>query len=339
MKTETIRRIISVILLTALVLVFSLTTDSFMTAANITSLLRECSVIGILSVGVTFVIITGGNNLSSGAMLGTVSMIIAQLYHSSPLSLIAIWAIAFCAALLLGFLNGYAVSILMIPDFVATLSVQMICQGLTYILAIRSSTGAIVNESIRNATILSLGEKFMGTGIYKVTIAFFLLAIIGQIFLKKTKLGTYFYAIGSNRKSAEYSGISFVKIKMLAFILSAVCSFIGALFLMGRNGTTDVTSGVSLSFQAISAAVIGGASFAGGRGDMLGTVLGVLIMQVLKNGLLKYGIAPQWQVILSGVVIVSMIVFDAFYSEYMQKRTTRRSAVEHSKKKAVTANE
>ena len=72
---------------------------------------------------------------------------------------------------------------------------------------------------------------------------------------------------------------------------------------------------------------------------MLGTVLGVLIMQVLKNGLLKYGIAPQWQVILSGVVIVSMIVFDAFYSEYMQKRTTRRSAVEHSKKKAVTANE
>lgn len=334
MRQETVRRIISFSLLMILIIFFTLTTDSFLSSANIINLLRECSVIGILAVGVTFVIISSGNNLSSGAMLGTIAMVIAHLYHYTKLSLIAILLIAFLSALALGALNGFCVGILQIPDFIATLSVQMICQGITYILAIRTATGTITNEIIKNRVIVGFGDVFMGTPIYRVTVAFFGLAILGQIFLRHTKIGTHIYAIGSNRKSAEYSGISFVKIKMLVFILSAICSFIAALYLTGRNQTTDVASGTTLSFQAISGAVIGGASFAGGRGDMIGTVIGILTLQILKNGLLKYGLPPNWQLVFSGLVIVAMIVFDAYYNEYMEKRTTKAAAIAREKKGA-----
>lgn len=334
MKQETVRRIISFSLLVILIVVLSVTTDNFLTSDNLINLFRECSVVGILAVGVTFVIISSGNNLSSGAMLGTVAMVIARLYHSTALSVTGILLCALLVAICLGALNGFCVGVLQIPDYIATLSVQMICQGLTYVLAIRTAGGQITNEIINNATITSFGGKFLGTPIYRVTVAFFALAIIGQIFLRHTKIGTHIYAMGSNRKSAEYSGISFVRIKMLVFILSAICSFIAALYLTGRNATTDVASGTTLSFQAISGAVIGGASFAGGRGDMIGTVIGVLFLQILKNGLLKYGLPPNWQLLLSGLVIVGMIVFDAAYNEYMEKRTTKAAAIAREKKGA-----
>ena len=330
MRQETIRRIISLVLLVVLIAIFTFTTDTFLSWDNIATMLRESAFVGIIAIGITGCIITGGNNLSGGYALGMICMVFAHLYHYTSLSLIAIILICLLAGLVSGAFNGFVVSILQINDFVATLSTGMIFQGITYILAIRNQYGSITSEMIKNPTILSLGGKF-SNGIFYVTIVWLVMTLIMQLVLKKTKIGTYIYAMGSNRKSAEYSGISFIKIKMVVFIIAGFCSFVGAMFMLGRLGTCDVETGAALSLQAISATVIGGAVFSGGRGDMIGTFIGVLIMQVLRNGVLKYGLTTAQQSIISGIIIVLMLVFDAYYNEYMQKRTTRAAAIAREK--------
>ena len=336
MRQETIRRIISFGLLVILVAIFSLTTDSFLTWANITTLLRECSVIGVLAIGVTLAIITGGNDLSCGHLMGAICMVFAHLYYYTKLSLGMILLISLLAALAGGLLNGFCIGVLQIPDFIATLSTQFIYMGVTYILAIRNEYGQISAAQINNKTMVALGGQLPG-GLYYVTLAFFGIAVVAQVFLKKTKQGTYIYAIGANRKSAEYSGVSFIKTKLIAFMLSGLCAFIAAMFTIGRYRSNEVATGQTFALQAISATVIGGAAFTGGRGDMLGTVIGVLFMQVLRNGMRKYGFTTQTQAVVSGIVIVLVLVFDAYYNEFMQKRTKRMAAAEREKK-AVNAN-
>lgn len=314
-----------------LLVIFSVTSDTFLTATNITTLLRECSVVGTLAIGVTMCIITGGNDLSCGALLGLVSMVIANLYHYTAFSLEIILLIGLLVALCGGLLNGFCISVLKIPDFVATLSTKMIFTGMIYLFAIRNASGLITSETIKNKTIASWGGSF-GNGLYYSTVVFFVVAIVAQLYLKHTKSGTYLYAMGANRKSAEYSGISFIKTKMTAFLISSGTAFIGALLLLGRNRAVETATGTGLEFQAISATVIGGCAFSGGRGDAIGTVIGVLFMQVLKNGILKYNFSTQTQAVISGTVIVVMLIFDAYYNEYMQKKTTKASAIAREKK-------
>lgn len=336
MRQETLRRFISLALLLLLVVVFSVTTDSFFTGANIITLLRECSVIGILAIGVTMTIITGGNDLSCGHLMGTVCMVFAHLYHYTALPLMVILILCLLTALLGGALNGICVGLLEIPDFVATLSTQFIFTGLTYILAVRNEFGQIGAIQINNKSVTALGGQIPG-GIYLVTLVFLGLAVLGQIFLKKTKQGTYIYAIGANRKSAEYSGISFLKTKMTAFLFSGFCAFIAAMFTLGRYRSNEVATGQTFALQAISATVIGGAAFTGGRGDMMGTVIGVIFMQVLRNGMRKYGFTTQTQAVVSGIIIVLMLIFDAYYNEFMEKRN-KKAAASLQEKKVVKAN-
>ena len=330
MRQETIRRIISLVLLVVLTIIFTLTTDTFLSWDNITSMLREAAFIGIIAIGITLCIITGGNNLSGGLALGMVCMVFAHLYHYTSMSLLGIVLVCLAAGLISGVFNGFVVSVLQINDFIATLSTGMIFQGITYILAVRNQYGSITSEMIKNPTIQSLGGKF-SNGIYYVTIACLIMTLIAQILLKKTKIGTYIYAMGSKRTSAEYSGISFIKIKMTVFIIAGFCSFVGAMFMLGRMGTCDVETGAALSLQAVSASVIGGAVFSGGRGDMIGTLIGVLFMQVLRNGVLKFNMTTAQQAIISGIIIVLMLVFDAYYNEFMQKRATRAAAIAREK--------
>lgn len=330
MRQETLRRFISLGLLVVLVMVFGLTSDYFFAASNILNLLRESAVVGILAVGVTMVIVTGGNDLSCGALLGLNAMIIARLSYYTEMSILAIWAVAFGATLAGGLLNGFLVAILRIPDFIATLSSQFVFGGLTLILAIRTPSGMITSKTINEPFIRWLGGNL--SGIYYVTIAFVVIAILGQFILKSTKFGVHVYAIGSNRNSAELSGISFVKTKFGVFLVSAVCAHIGAMFLLGKLGAAEVDTGLGLEFAAISATVIGGCSFAGGRGDIIGTSIGVLFLKALENGILKYGITSEMQMIVSGTVIVAMLVFDAAYNRYMTERSTKAAAIAREKK-------
>lgn len=331
MRQETLRRFISFGLLIALVLAFGLTSEYFFSSENILNLLRESSVIGILAIGVTTLIITGGNDLSCGALLGLNAMLISRCLYVYNMNIITTLIIALAVTVAAGLLNGFLVANLRIPDFIATLSSQFVLRGLTLIFAIRSTSGMITTKTINDPFIKAFGGS-TSYGLYYVTIVFFLVALIGQFVLKKTKLGVHIYAMGSNRNSAELSGISFVKIKYTSFMISALCTFVASLFFLGKIRAAETETGLGLEFAAISAAVIGGCAFSGGRGDIVGTVIGVLILKVLENGVLKFNFSTDTQKVITGIVIVLMLIFDAAYNRYMQERTTKAAVIAREKK-------
>lgn len=322
MRQEKIRRLISVGLLIFLVAVFSITTTNFLTVSNILNILREASVVGIIAVGVTFVIITAGIDLSTGAIVGVSAMICANLlwYYKLPAGVIMLVAIVI--GTLCGFLNGVLVAHLRLPDFIATLSTQFILRALMLVFAIRED-GYIVNKVIDNRSVLLMGGSI--NGLYLVTIAFFIVAVAGQIFLKKTKLGVYIYATGANKKSAELSGINTGRIKKLVFTITGFLCGIGAIFTMGRVGSVSTDIGNGLEFEVISAVVVGGCAFSGGRGDVIGSVIGALFMAILKNGILKYNFPTASQLIAKGVVIIFVVIFDSVYNQYMEKKITEKA--------------
>ena len=323
MRQETVRRLTSLGLLAILFLFFGLTSDNFFTAANIFTLLRECAVVGIMAVGVTMVIITAGIDLSVGGMVGFISMLCMNLlfYLRMPVGLVVLTAMM--VGTLCGLLNGSLVGFLRLPDFIATLSTQFIFRGLTYILAIRNDFGMIVNQRITDPGILILGGSI--NGVFLVTIVFFIVAAIGQFVLKGTKLGTYTYAIGANRRSAELSGISHTRIKLSVFGITGMLCGLASIFLMARVGSVVPDTGMWLEFDVIAAVVMGGCAFSGGRGDTFGTVIGAIFMATLINGILKYNLPTAAQLMIKGGVIVLIVVFDSLYASYMNKRIQQRA--------------
>ncbi len=322
MRQEKIRRLVSIALLLVLVIVFGTTSEYFFTTTNILTLLRECSVVGIISVGVSFIIITAGIDLSTGAIVGFTAMVCANLLYYTNMPAQMIIVIALLIGTLAGYINGILVTKLRLPDFIATLSTQFLFRGLALICAIRTS-GVITNKVIDNRGILVMGGSI--SGLYLVTIVFIIVAVLGQIILKKTQLGVYTYATGANRKSAELSGIDTDKVKRSVFTITGFCCGIAAIFLMAKLGSVTPDTGTGLEFEVIAAVVVGGCAFSGGRGDIFGSVVGALFMAILSNGILKYNLPTATQLIVKGSVIVIMVVFDSLYNGYMEKKIREKS--------------
>lgn len=322
MRQENIRRLISVISLLIISLLFGLTSKDFFTAFNLLNILRESSITGIIAVGVTFIIITAGIDLSTGALVGFASMVCAFLIYYYNVSAGLVMLVALLVGLAGGTLNGIIVSKLRVPEFIGTLSTQYLFRSMVFVFAIRES-GVITNKIIEDPNILIMGGSI--SGIYLVTIVFLIVAVVGQMLLKKTKFGVYIYATGSNRKSAELSGINTAKIRLIVFMITGLLCGIGAIFEIGRIGSVTTDLGTGLEFQVIAATVIGGCAFSGGRGDVFGTVIGALFMSVLQNGILKYNFPTATQLIIQGVVIVIVVVFDSVYNRFAQKKILERA--------------
>lgn len=322
MRQEQMRRLISIASLIVIMLVFGLTSNSFFTQGNLLSILRECSVNGIIAVGVTYVIITAGIDLSTGAALGFAGMLCANLLYNYNMSAGIVVLISILTGLVCGALNGFIITKLKVPEFIGTLSTQYLFRSMVFVFAIREA-GVITNKKISNPGILIWGGSI--DGIYLVTIAFIVLAIIGQIVLKKTKFGTYIYATGANRKSAELSGINTDKVRMAVYVITGALCGLAAIFQIGRVGSVTTDLGTGMEFEIIASVVIGGCAFSGGRGDVFGSAIGAVFMAVLQNGILKYNLPTAAQLIVKGVVIVIMIVFDAVYNKMMQKRIQQKA--------------
>lgn len=322
MRQEQMRRLISIASLIIIMLVFGLTSNSFFTQENLLSILRECSVNGIIAIGVTYVIITAGIDLSTGAIVGVTGMLCANLLYNYDMSAGMVVLISIVAGLVCGLLNGFIITRLRVPEFIGTLSTQYLFRSMVFVFAIREA-GVITNKKISNPGILIWGGSI--DGIYLVTIAFIVLAVVGQIVLKKTKFGTYIYATGANRKSAELSGIDTNKVRMAVYIITGTLCGLAAVFQIGRVGSVTTDLGIGMEFEIIAAVVIGGCAFSGGRGDVFGSAIGAIFMAVLQNGILKYNLPTAAQLIVKGVVIVIMIVFDAVYNKMMQGKIQRKA--------------
>lgn len=322
MRQDNMRRFIAVMSVAVMFLVFSITSAGFFSVGNILNIFRECGVTGIIAVGVAMVIISSGIDLSTGATLGFCGMVCNHFMYKFGLPAFAIIIISLVLGTVCGALNGYIVTKMRVPEFIGTLSTQYLFRSMVFVFAIREM-GVISNKKITDPGILILGGSI--NGLYLVSIVFILMVIIGQIILKKTRFGTYIYAVGANRKSAELSGIPCDKIRLCVHIITGFLCGLATLFSIGRIGSVTTDLGTGLEFDVISAVVIGGCAFSGGRGDVVGAAIGAVFMAVLQNGILKYNLPTATQLVVKGIVIVIMIVFDSYYNKSMQERVMRRA--------------
>ena len=285
-----------------LCLLFSLTSAHFLTTENIFSVIRSFSFVAIISLGETFAIITGGIDLSVGSLLGFCGCITA-LAMSSHWA----WPVAVAAGLLagagLGFCNGQMITRLKLPPFIVTLGMYSMARGLTYVIT-------------RGWPVSNLPDAFMTLGqgycwIVPLPVLFMAaLALLAGLFLNHTRSGRYLFAIGSNETAAALSGIKVERMKVLVYTLSGLSSALAGILLISRLGVAQPTAGLGFELDAIAASVIGGTSLMGGKGTVIGILIGAAIMGVLRNGLILLGLSAFWQQFALGAIIIFAVSID-----------------------------
>ncbi|HEY5500451.1 MAG TPA: ABC transporter permease [Candidatus Humimicrobiaceae bacterium] len=281
-----------------------ITQGKFASVNNIMAILRNISTIGMISLGMTFVLISGGIDLSSGPVLATAGAVLIILQGTPNVPL---WvAILACCGVGVGFgfVNGIIITKTKLPPFIVTLAVGIMARSIVMFFTKGATiTGKSVHEftNIGNGNILGIPIPFL-----IVVIA----AILLTILLTKTKFGTYVFAVGGNENAAKYSGIKTDKIKVLTYMLLGLCVAIAATIEMSRMAAVaSTTSGNMYEFEAITAAIVGGASISGGRGKIVGTVVGFLILGIISNMMIMMNISPYLNGAVKGLVILLAVLF------------------------------
>jgi ribose transport system permease protein len=296
--------------LVLLCVVLSLLSPNFLTAGNLRNVLWQVTAIGIIAIGQTFVILTGGIDLSVGGIAALSAMAGGLLMTSGVGENVAIGLIAtLFVGLIIGTTNGLLVSYGRLAPFIVTLGMLSITNSLTYVI---SDATSIVG--------LPDGYRFWGRGevfgipLYLIT--FVVLFVLGQIFLARTKPGRFIYAIGSNEEAARLSGVNVRIYKTLPYAITGLLCAMAAIILSGKLGAIDPDTGTGLELRTIAAVVIGGTSLFGGKGSLYGTLIGVFLIGILNNGLNLLRVNAFWQGTAVGVVIILSVLI-----ERMSRRT------------------
>lgn len=327
-KQTTLRKLISLGMIAALAVFFTLKSPYFLTASNLTAIVRDSAVAGIVGVGLTYVILTAGIDLSTGAVMALSGMVMANIYTYTLIPIPLMIAAGLAVGLVCGAVNGFVVTKLKLPEFIATLATMGIYRSLTYVIAVRDSAGSIQSVQMRASSFTVLGSGI--GGLYWVVLAMVLLTVLGQFVLKKTRFGTNLYAVGSNFKAAQLSGINTDRTRMGAFVITGLLAAVGGVFSVARLQSTTVLLGDSFNFDPIAAAVIGGCALDGGSGDVVGTFLGAVFMAALDNGILKLQLSTAYQYVIKGIIIILVVIFDAWYRGFMQNRAQKKKAVKEA---------
>lgn len=293
--------------LVIIILVFTLLSPNFMTMSNVTTILTAATVTGILSLGTTFVIITGGIDLSLGtAMFFTGVMAgVFMTYWGLPMWLGII--LTLLTGMLIGFINGFNVAVLGLPPFIATMGMMMITMGLSLVV---SGAKPIYFPDTPNFKYLMNYPIIPGTRIPLGAVIFIFMMFFSWFVLSKTKLGKYDFAIGSNEQATALSGVNVVKWKVIIYTFSGLFVGLAGLLQSSRLESAQPAGGMGIELQAIAAVVIGGTSLTGGRGSITGTVIGAFIMAVLTNGLRIISVPQEWQNVAVGIVILLAVFVD-----------------------------
>ena len=297
------------IALVALIVIAAIASPDFLKINNVINVMRQVSVTGVIAVGMTIAIINGGIDISVCGIVGLSGMIAVMLQDKG--TIVAVLA-AIGIGVLCGLLNGFCISRGLAP-FIVTLASDTVIRGLAYI----TTNGQPISGVTDVYRWLGAGYVFKWQDAGGKTIGFpapvliFLLVLfLAHFMMTRTKFGRHIYAIGGNAEAARLSGISIVKIKMSVYAISGALAALSAIMLTARMASCDPTLGTSYNVNAISASVIGGASMAGGEGNVLKTLAGALIITILSNVLNMRGVSTYWQQVVTGLIILVTVFVD-----------------------------
>lgn len=299
----------AIIALTFLAIVLSISTETFLVKNNLISVLRQVCVNSFIAFGITCVLISGGIDLSVGSVVAASGVIAVRLANNN-IPIIICFAVALFFGAIIGLFNGYIISHTTLPPFIVTLSTQIIVRGVSYVLT-GGQPAQSTNENFNN---MGTGNVF---GIPIPVILVIIVFIILYFIIYRTTFGRHVYAIGGNREAAKYAGVDTKKVQIRVFIISGVMAALAGVVLAARLYSGQPSVGEGFERDAIAASVLGGTSFNGGIGTLSGTILGVLIIGVLNNGMNLLKINSYWQFIVKGCVILG-----AVYVDYLKKAKT-----------------
>ncbi|WP_227521965.1 ABC transporter permease [Bacillus solitudinis] len=293
------------IVLLSLVIIVALINPKFLTMYNILNVFRQVSINGLIAFGMTFVILTGGIDLSVGAILGLCGMILGLMIMGGMPELVSILTVLFIGALL-GWFNGFMISKMKLQAFIVTLATMTMFGGITMII----SDGIPAMGVTKEAPLLDFFSQGSIIGLPFPMLVLIVTFIILLILLQNTVFGRGVYAIGGNEEVARLSSLPTNRIKTLVYVISGTMSALAGVILTSRLSSAQPTAGIGFELDAIAAVVIGGTSLSGGRGRLFGTFIGVLIIGVLNNGLNIIGVSAFYQQFIKGLVILLAILLD-----------------------------
>ncbi|MEM1505133.1 ABC transporter permease [Domibacillus sp. 8LH] len=292
------------IILVALIGLMTALEPNFINSNNIINIVRQMAVIGIIAIGVTFIIITSGIDLSSGSVVALTSVLVATVAQEGTYPLIVAILVAIAIGAGTGLFNGFLITKGNIAPFIVTLGMMTAARGLALLYSGGRPIGGLSDS------LLFLGQGMIA-GIPVPVIIFAIIGVISYILLNKTRFGKYVYAIGGNEQAAMIAGVNVTKVKILVYTFNGLLVGIAGLILTARIASGQPTAGNMYELDAIAATVIGGTSLTGGIGTIGGTIIGALIIGVMNNGLDLMNVSSYWQQILKGVIITVAVYIDA----------------------------
>ena len=292
--------------------VLTFTADNFLTERNLRNVMWQSTAIGIVAIGQTLVILTAGIDLSVGGMAAVSAMVGGKVMLET--NVLTGIAVTILVATLIGLVNGAFVAYGKLAPFIVTLGVMSICTSLTYVISDQSSiTGLSDGYRRLGRDAVTFPFRDGGFAVQYYVFVFIGLYVVGHIMLTRTKPGRFIYAIGSNEEAARLSGVNTRAFKTLAYVISGFLCGVAALILSGRLGVIDPDNGSGWELQSIAAVVIGGTSLFGGKGSLVGTVIGVFLITILNNGLNLLRVSSFWQGTAVGAVIILSVLLERVF--------------------------
>jgi erythritol transport system permease protein len=320
-------RLRTFIALLAVIGYFAFAAPNFISAGNAVIMSKHVALNAFLAIGMTFVIISGGIDLSVGSIVGLTGMVAGGLIlHGLSIGDYVVWfevvpviVITLALGIAIGAINGFLITRLNVAPFIATLGTLYVARG----IALLSSDGATFPNLEGSAAHGTTGFPLLGTLSFAgvpLTIWLLVAVGIGAAWLgARTPLGRHIYAVGGNERAAMLSGVKVDRVKMFVYMLSGFCAAIVGLIIASQLVAAHPMTGETFELNAIAAAVLGGTSMSGGRGKIGGTVIGAFVIGILSDGLVMMGVSAFWQTVIKGVVIIAAVVVDQFQQRMQQK--------------------
>lgn len=301
-KFDTLRQLVLVFILIAICILWTIMSKNFLTVNNLMNVVRQASYTAIAAVGMTMVIIIGEIDLSAGSVIAASGMVAAYLFKSTG-SIVLAFAAAILLGILVGLFNGFVCAKGKLPGFIATLASMTILRALGYIL-----TGGDP-ISVQDKAFTALGTGYIG--VIPIPVILMIVCVLaGSFIMNKTRFGRYIYAVGGNSETSKWSGLNVDKIKIEVFVIMGILTSIAGIIVAARLGSGQPSAGNSFEMDCITAAVVGGTSMSGGKGKIFGTIVGVLLLTVLTNGMTLIDINSYWQQVIKGAIIVASVLMD-----------------------------